>query len=351
MMGSVAAWVRRRPVASFFAFFLIFPFLVPYKALATQVLIYGLFALGFNLLYGYAGLLSFGHAAYFGLGAYGTGVVLARLHWESVWASLAVGLALAAAGGALIGYFCLRRRGIYFAMLSLAFAQLLYFVGFQLTGLTGGDDGLRGIPVLGYERWWTVLSAGWLHGSLLHIIFNMMWVRDLGPAVVDIIGPGRTVVIYTLSGVSGFFFSSFAGEYIGALPLLGEFGRARQALLDNGIIRSSRVVGDIGEAYAAQKLHLTLADDQTTTGCDAVDAEGRTFEIKTRRVYSSARRTSETRRINGLVGKSAETLVVVQLDHAFRCAGMWRMPLRNVINPKSANLTNILRTPGMLRVR
>jgi len=148
MMGSVAAWVRRRPVASFFAFFLIFPFLVPYKALATQVLIYGLFALGFNLLYGYAGLLSFGHAAYFGLGAYGTGVVLARLHWESVWASLAVGLALAAAGGALIGYFCLRRRGIYFAMLSLAFAQLLYFVGFQLTGLTGGDDGLRGIPVL-----------------------------------------------------------------------------------------------------------------------------------------------------------------------------------------------------------
>jgi len=148
MVGSVAAWVRRRPVASFFAFFLIFPFLVPYKALATQVLIYGLFALGFNLLYGYAGLLSFGHAAYFGLGAYGTGVVLARLHWESVWASLAVGLALAAAGGALIGYFCLRRRGIYFAMLSLAFAQLLYFVGFQLTGLTGGDDGLRGIPVL-----------------------------------------------------------------------------------------------------------------------------------------------------------------------------------------------------------
>jgi len=148
VVGSVAAWVRRRPVASFFAFFLIFPFLVPYKALATQVLIYGLFALGFNLLYGYAGLLSFGHAAYFGLGAYGTGVVLARLHWGSVWASLAVGLVLAAAGGALIGYFCLRRRGIYFAMLSLAFAQLLYFVGFQLTGLTGGDDGLRGIPVL-----------------------------------------------------------------------------------------------------------------------------------------------------------------------------------------------------------
>ena len=145
--------------------------------------------------------------------------------------------------------------------------------------------------------------------------------------------------------------TSFPAAVTSALPLLGEFGRARQALLDNGIIRSSRVVGDIGEAYAAQKLHLTLADDQTTTGCDAVDAEGRTFEIKTRRVYSSARRTSETRRINGLVGKSAETLVVVQLDHAFRCAGMWRMPLRNVINPKSANLTNILRTPGMLRVR
>ncbi len=140
--------VSAHPVLAFFAFFAVFPFLLPYKALATQVLIFGLFALGFNLLYGYTGLLSFGHAAYYGLGAYGTGIALAKLQVGSLWVGLGAGLLLAAAGGAVIGFFCLQRRGIYFAMLTLAFAQLLYFVAFHLADWTGGDDGLRGIPQL-----------------------------------------------------------------------------------------------------------------------------------------------------------------------------------------------------------
>jgi branched-chain amino acid transport system permease protein len=144
----VAAGVGAHPVLAFFAFFAVFPFLVPYKALATQVLIYGLFALGFNLLYGYTGLLSFGHAAYWGLGAYGTGIALARLRVDSLWLALAMGLGLAVVGGAVIGFFCLRRRGIYFAMLTLAFAQLLYFIGFHLADVTGGDDGLRGVRLV-----------------------------------------------------------------------------------------------------------------------------------------------------------------------------------------------------------
>ena len=71
MSGAAAAWVRRHPVLCFFVVFAIFPWVVPYKSLGSQVLIYGLFALGFNLLYGYTGLLSFGSAAYWGLGAYG----------------------------------------------------------------------------------------------------------------------------------------------------------------------------------------------------------------------------------------------------------------------------------------
>ncbi len=69
MIGRLLAWLAAHPVLGFLGFFAVFPFLVPYKALATQVLIFGLFALGFNLLYGYTGLLSFGHAAYYGLGA------------------------------------------------------------------------------------------------------------------------------------------------------------------------------------------------------------------------------------------------------------------------------------------
>jgi rhomboid protease GluP len=77
------------------------------------------------------------------------------------------------------------------------------------------------IPVFAFGSWWTVLSASWLHGNLLHIVFNMMWVRDLGPACADVIGPGRTVVIYTVAGVVGFLFSSVAGRYLGSVPLLG----------------------------------------------------------------------------------------------------------------------------------
>ncbi len=146
-MKAVTRWIASHPVVAFLAVFAVFPFLVPYKALATQVLIYGLFALGFNLLYGYTGLLSFGHAAYWGLGAYGTGIALAKLKVGSLWLALGAGLGLAALGGVAIGFLCLRRRGIYFAMLTLAFAQLLYFVGFHLADVTGGDDGLRGIRV------------------------------------------------------------------------------------------------------------------------------------------------------------------------------------------------------------
>jgi branched-chain amino acid transport system permease protein len=147
MKRAVVRAVTARPVLTFALVFAIFPFVVPYKALATQVLIYGLFALGFNLLYGYTGLLSFGHAAYWGLGAYGTGIALAKLKIASLWGALGAGLLFAGIGGVIIGFFCLRRRGIYFAMLSLAFSQLLYFVAFHMADVTGGDDGLRGIQV------------------------------------------------------------------------------------------------------------------------------------------------------------------------------------------------------------
>jgi rhomboid protease GluP len=79
-----------------------------------------------------------------------------------------------------------------------------------------GASGAYPVFVLG--SWWTVLSASWLHGHLLHILFNMMWVRDIGPSTAEVIGPARTVVIYTVSGVCGFLLSSLAGEYLN-LPL------------------------------------------------------------------------------------------------------------------------------------
>src|SRR5437762_13422273 len=68
------------------------------------------------------------------------------------------------------------------------------------------------VPVFRFGRWWTVLSATWLHGGFLHILFNMMWVRQLGPAAAEVIGPARTVIIYTVAGATGFALSTLAGS-------------------------------------------------------------------------------------------------------------------------------------------
>ena len=139
--------ISRHSLVCMLLFFIVFPFIVPYKALATQIIIWGLFALGFNVCLGYTGMLSFGHAAYFGVGAYTTGIVLIRL-WENIWFALFAGLVMGGLLALVLGYLCIKRRGIYFAMLTLAFAQLVYFVAFQWVDLTGGDNGLRNIPAV-----------------------------------------------------------------------------------------------------------------------------------------------------------------------------------------------------------
>lgn len=75
------------------------------------------------------------------------------------------------------------------------------------------------IPVFQYDRWWTVLSATWLHGGVLHILFNMLWVRQLGPATADIYGPGRMIIIYTIAGATGFLLTSFGGYFFDWMPI------------------------------------------------------------------------------------------------------------------------------------
>ena len=74
------------------------------------------------------------------------------------------------------------------------------------------------VPVFRYGRWWTILSASWLHGGILHIVLNMMSVRNLGPAVSEFYGGARTVIIYFVAGAAGFLASSFAGAYLTFLP-------------------------------------------------------------------------------------------------------------------------------------
>jgi rhomboid protease GluP len=76
------------------------------------------------------------------------------------------------------------------------------------------------VPVFVFGHWWTLLSASWLHGGALHILFNMMWVRQLAPAAADLYGPGRAVIIYVVAGIAGFALSSFAGAFLPRFPFL-----------------------------------------------------------------------------------------------------------------------------------
>jgi rhomboid protease GluP len=103
----------------------------------------------------------------------------------------------------------------------------LLLSGTQIQGLLSpGTDvlfllGASGaLPVFEYGRWWTVLTAGWLHAGVLHVFFNVMWIRQLAPAVAELFGPGRMVIIYTIAGVTGFTISSFIGMYLPPLPLI-----------------------------------------------------------------------------------------------------------------------------------
>ena len=126
-------------------FLLILPFMTPYKALASLMLIFAIFAIGYDIVFGFTGLLSFGHAIFFGLGAYGTGLSLIHL---SVPAPLGIliGIIASVLVAFPVGYLSIRSRGIYFVMVTTAFAQMIYFIAFKWRALTGGDDGLHGVP-------------------------------------------------------------------------------------------------------------------------------------------------------------------------------------------------------------
>jgi rhomboid protease GluP len=111
---------------------------------------------------------------------------------------------------------------LYLLSLVLSGPNVNMVGGFSLLGPSSDALMLLGAsgayPVFIRGAWWTMLSATWLHGGLLHILFNMMWVRDLGPTSAEIVGPARTVIIYTVSGVCGFLLSSAMGIYGPPIP-------------------------------------------------------------------------------------------------------------------------------------
>jgi rhomboid protease GluP len=147
-------------------------------------------------------------------------------------------------------------------------SAIMYLVSLLLSGSAIRMDGLMSmlapstpvlfllgasgsIPVFSFGRWWTVLSAGWLHAGLLHIFMNMYWVRQMGPAMTDILGPARTVIIYTVGGVTGFALSSFAGAFLPAIPFLHGAGFTVGA--------SASVFGLIGALYHYGRTSSSIA--------------------------------------------------------------------------------------------
>ena len=186
------------------------PFWLPlvggYTALAGRVLVLGLAAMSFNILLGFTGVMSFGHAAYFGLGAYGAGLTLKFLAASTPLAML-MGVLLGGGLGALFGLLIVRRRGVYFARVTVAFGQVAFYVAYSWNDLTGGYDGLRGF------------SREPLH---------------LGVTTIDITNSGTTFYYFLL-----FVFAIAVG--LQALLLGSPFGRTLLAIRENE--RRARFLG------------------------------------------------------------------------------------------------------------
>jgi branched-chain amino acid transport system permease protein len=199
-IGLVAIWAVLLTVP------LWLPLVGGYTALAGRVLVLGLAAMSFNILLGYTGVMSFGHAAYFGLGAYGAGLTLKFLAASTPLAML-LGTLLGGVAGALFGLLIVRRRGVYFAMVTVAFGQIAFYLAYSWDSLTGGYDGLRG--------------------------FNRAPI-NFGPATLDIAN-NETAFYYFLLVV----FAVAVG--LQALILASPFGRTLVAIRENE--RRARFLG------------------------------------------------------------------------------------------------------------
>ena len=161
--------------------------------IVIEILYFGLFAVSFNLLFGYAGLLSFGHAATFGVGGYTLGLALNHLPRLPFVGALGLAALSGAAAGLGIGAFCVRLRGTYFALLTLAFSQFLFAVAFKWRAVTRGDDGLivqgrdLALPGLGALRLGEAPGFYWLALSVVLLCLAAAWRftrTPLGNAVV-----------------------------------------------------------------------------------------------------------------------------------------------------------------------
>src|SRR6516164_8902362 len=147
---------------------LVAPFVLPHLGFApntvNRILVWGLFGIGFDILFGYTGLLSFGQSALYGTGGFVAAYLLTQAGFPNVVLALVIGTIAAAVVGYGVGLIALRRTGIYFAMITVAIAEVFYFVEFNpLADWTGGENGLPGVPTPSFNLGFTTLqfTTGW----------------------------------------------------------------------------------------------------------------------------------------------------------------------------------------------
>jgi branched-chain amino acid transport system permease protein len=215
------------------------PFVLPFLDAApntvNRILVWGLFGIGFDILFGYAGLLSFGQSAFYGTGGFVAAYLLTQAGFPYVVLALTIGMVAAALVGYLIGLLALRRTGIYFAMITVAIAEIFFFVEFNpLSQWTGGENGLPGVPTPSFDLGFTTLkfSSGWsLYPFLafwyfLGIVIALRIVRSPVGAILTAIrenplraaAVGHNVQAYKLTAfVIAAAYAGFAGGLLGVL--------------------------------------------------------------------------------------------------------------------------------------
>lgn len=215
------------------------PFILPHLGFApntvNRILVWGLFGIGFDILFGYAGLLSFGQSAFYGTGGFVAAYLLTRMEFPHVVTALVIGTIVAAIVGYLIGLIALQRTGIYFAMITVAIAEVFYFVEFNpLAEWTGGENGLPGVPTPSFDLGFTTLhfTTGWsLYQFLalcyfIGIVIALRIVRSPVGAVLSAIrdNPLRATALghnihgYKLTAfVIAAAYAGFAGGLLGVL--------------------------------------------------------------------------------------------------------------------------------------
>ncbi|HUL57090.1 MAG TPA: branched-chain amino acid ABC transporter permease [Usitatibacter sp.] len=164
-----------------------------YTELASRVVILGLAAMALNFLLGFTGVLSFGHAAYFGLGAYAAGMTIKYVYPSTPLAILA-GMAVGAVAAMIVGALIIKRRGVYFAMVTIAFGQVFYFIAFRWNNVTGGDDGLTGWKRQAIDLGFTKLQI-LEHDKIYYYVVLAVFAAAVGIMAALIRSPfGRTLI-------------------------------------------------------------------------------------------------------------------------------------------------------------